>query len=99
MRCALHRTPEDQVTYQPQGDAESAAEARKASGKVPDIVGGSDSTQAHMQNFFDCVRSRKEPNCPFHIGFWSAIACRMAINSYRLGTTVRWDEKKEEIVS
>jgi predicted dehydrogenase len=94
----IHRTPEDQVTYHPQGKEASAKESRKASGKAPDIVGGSDSTQAHMQNFFDCVRSRKEPNCPLEIGFRSAIACRMAIDSYRLGKTVRWDENKEEIV-
>ena len=26
-------------------------------------------TKVHMQNFFDCVRSRQEPNCPFELGF------------------------------
>jgi hypothetical protein len=51
-----------------------------------------------MQNFFDCVRSRKEPTCPFEIGFRAAIACQMAIRSYREGRTVKWDEKREEIV-
>ena len=51
-----------------------------------------------MQNFFDCVRSRKEPNCPFEIGYRSAIACQMAVRSYREGRTVTWDEKREEIV-
>jgi hypothetical protein len=44
------------------------------------------------------VRSRQEPNCPFEIGFRSAIACQMAITSYRQGRTVRWDEQREEIV-
>jgi hypothetical protein len=52
----------------------------------------------HMQNFFDCVRSRKETNCPFELGFRSAIACRMAVESYRQGRTVSWDAEKEEIV-
>ena len=55
-------------------------------------------TQEHMQNFFDCVRSRKEPICPFEIGFRSAIACQMAIASYRQQRTVRWDPATEEIV-
>jgi predicted dehydrogenase len=55
-------------------------------------------TQAHLQNFMDCVRSRKTPNCPFEIGFRSAIACRMAIDSYRQGRTVRWDPQREDIV-
>lgn len=53
---------------------------------------------AHMQNFLDCIRTGKEPNCPFELGFRVSIACRMAVDSYRLGRTVRWDSKKEEIV-
>jgi predicted dehydrogenase len=53
---------------------------------------------AHMQNFLDCIRTGKEPNCPFELGFRVSIACRMAVDSYRLGRTVRWDPKKEEIV-
>jgi hypothetical protein len=51
-----------------------------------------------MQNFFACVRSRKEPNCPFEIGFRSAITCQMAITSYRRGRTVHWDERRQDIV-
>jgi hypothetical protein len=54
--------------------------------------------RAHMQNFFDCIRSGHEPNCPFELGFRVAIACRMAVDSYRQGRTVRWDAEKEEIV-
>ena len=66
--------------------------------KNADIVAGGDATVTHMQNFFDCMRTRKEPNCPFEIGFRSAIACYMAITSYREKRTVRWDEKTEEVV-
>jgi len=51
-----------------------------------------------MRNFFDCVRSRKEPNCPFELGYSSAIACQMAIASLRQGRTVKWDAEKEDIV-
>ncbi len=95
------RDERDQVRYRPQGRGAAAGapgEAGGASSMTPDIVGGSDSTLQHMQNFFDCVRSRKEPNCPFEIGFRSAIACQMAIASYRRGQTVRWDEEREEIL-
>ncbi len=49
---------------------------------------------AHMQNFFDCIRSGKEPNCPFELGYRVSIACRMAVDSYRLGRTVRWDPQQ-----
>jgi predicted dehydrogenase len=54
--------------------------------------------RAHLQNFFDCVRSGKETNCPFELGFRVSIACRMAVDSYRLQRTVRWDPASETIV-
>ncbi len=53
---------------------------------------------AHMENFFDCIRSGKETNCPFDLGFRVSIACRMAVDSYRKGRAVKWDPAKEEIV-
>jgi predicted dehydrogenase len=91
----------DYVRYWPEGakigggvEAEEVKSTEKGSG----TAGYSDKTGVHMQNFFDCVRSRKEPTCPFEIGFRSAIACQMAIRSYHEGRTVKWDEKREEIV-
>jgi predicted dehydrogenase len=53
---------------------------------------------AHMQNFFDCIRSGREPNCPFDLGYRVSIACAMALESYRLRRAVRWDSAREEIV-
>jgi predicted dehydrogenase len=86
------------VRFVPQ-DMKSAAPALGgAPDKAADIVGVTDLNVVHMQNFFDCVRSRKQPNCPFDVGFRSAITCRMAIESYRRGRIVSWDEQKEEIV-
>jgi predicted dehydrogenase len=98
---AIARDEEEHVRYLPEGKESAAApagESAASAAKSPDIVGGSDLTDLHMQNFFDCVRSRKEPNCPLEIGFRSAIACQMAIASYRQGRTVRWDPKTEDIV-
>ena len=53
---------------------------------------------AHMQNFLDSIRSGKEPNCPFELGYRVSIASRMAVDSYRRDRTLRWDPKKEEVV-
>jgi len=58
---------------------------------------GSNETKAHIQNFLDSVRGTAEPNCPFEVGFRVAIACRMAVDSYRQGRTLRWDREKEEV--
>ncbi len=54
--------------------------------------------RAHMQNFLDAIRTGKETNCPFEVGYRVSIACRMAVASYWLGRTVRWDAAAEEIV-
>jgi len=54
--------------------------------------------RAHMQNFLDAIRSNRELNCPFDLGYRVSIACRMAVESYRQQRTVRWDPAREEIV-
>ena len=92
------RVEDSDVRYVPQEKKSAPPSVGEAPGKGPDIVGMSDTTVLHMQNFFDCVRSRKETNCPFDLGFRSAVACRMAVDSYRQGRTVQWDGQKEEIV-
>src|SRR5215831_19291195 len=88
------------VNYLPQNrHAAQPLHTNSGVGGEPNIIGSDeDDTAAHMRNFFDCVRSRKEPNCPFELGFRSAIACQMAIASLRQGRTVEWDPEKEDIV-
>ncbi len=89
----------DQVSYVPQSrHAAPAIQPPPAVGGKPDIVGGSNETLAHMRNFFECARSRNVPNCPFELGYRSAIACQMAIASLRRGRTVQWDAEREDIV-
>lgn len=88
----------DQTAYWPQGKKGASPAESEASALTKANAGYSDYTLAHMQNFFDCVRSRKEPICPFELGFRTAIACQMAITSYRQQRTVRWDPKAQDIV-
>ena len=66
---------------------------------LKEVVGRSAHTpQAHMQNFLDAIRLGAEPNCSFDLGYRVSIACRMAVESYRQGRTVRWDARLEEIL-
>jgi len=88
----------DEVVYLPQGKKlASGAETEGAPAKTKD-AGYTDYTLLHLQNFFDCMRTRKEPVCPFEMGFRTAITCQMAIASYRQQRTVRWNAEAEEIV-
>jgi predicted dehydrogenase len=95
----ISRDESERVRYMPESEKGTDGGGDMAATKAaPDIVGGSDTTDVHLQNFFDCVRSRKEPNCPFELGYRSAIACRMALTAFREGRRVTWDAEREEIV-
>lgn len=52
-----------------------------------------DGTIDHMQNFFDCVRSRKEPNAPVETGVAAARAGHIANLAYKRGAPVTWPLK------
>ncbi len=52
----------------------------------------------HMGNFFECIRSRKDPICRVEIGHRSITVAHLGVISVRLGRPIRWDPVKEEIV-
>jgi predicted dehydrogenase len=89
-----------QVRYIPQkaNQPQKTNQTQRANQAVEMAGRSSHVPHAHMQNFFDCIRSGKEPNCPFDLGYRVSVACRMAVDSYRLGRALRWDAVREEIV-
>lgn len=52
-----------------------------------------DGTIDHMQNFFDCVKSRKEPNAPVESGVAAARAGQLANLAYQRGGQISWPTK------
>jgi predicted dehydrogenase len=52
----------------------------------------------HMGNFFECIRSRKQPICDVEIGHRSASICHLGVISMRLGRKLKWDPAKEQFV-
>ncbi len=61
---------------------------------------GSDSlTNAHMLNWMQCVRSRKQPNAPIEAGFNHSVACIMTNAAYRTGQKVTYDAKRQEVLA
>jgi predicted dehydrogenase len=91
---SIMHTQSNKVYYLPQGQLSGEGSGDKPI-ENPEYV---DNTDIHMQNWFDCIRSRKEPNCPFEVGYRTALACQMAVASYRRGVPVHWDADTEDIV-
>jgi predicted dehydrogenase len=52
----------------------------------------------HVQNFFDCMRSRKHPNSDVEIGHNSMIACHLGNIAFRLNRQVKWDVENEKVI-
>ena len=52
----------------------------------------------HMGNFFDCIRSRKQPICNAEIGHRSVSVCHLGVIAIRLGRKLNWNPRREEFV-
>ena len=53
---------------------------------------------SHMQEFFNCVRERKQPKCNAKEAFIETVTFVMSVESYMKRREVRWDPVREEIV-
>jgi predicted dehydrogenase len=55
----------------------------KVNRPMGEAVEGATADTSHMQNWIECIRSRKQPNAPVELGYSSAIAVHMANLSYK----------------
>jgi predicted dehydrogenase len=51
-------------------------------------------TELHVQNFIECVRTRKAPTAPIQIGFQACLVTLLANMSLQSGRRVRWDHAR-----
>jgi hypothetical protein len=52
---------------------------------------------SHMQNFFDCVRSREKPNCNEDEAYIETTTIVMAVESFMKKREVRWNDQKQDV--
>jgi predicted dehydrogenase len=53
---------------------------------------------AHMENFFDCVRSRKPPNLDADFGYRAMVAIGLGVEAYRESRQLAFDPATERVV-
>jgi hypothetical protein len=49
----------------------------------------------HIQNWFDCIKSRQKPIADVEIGHRSAVLCHLGNIARWVGRKLRWDPEKE----
>ncbi len=52
----------------------------------------------HVENFLECVKSRRKPVADVEIGHRSIVPCHLGNVAYRVGRKLRWDAASERIV-
>ena len=61
-------------------------------------TGGDTLTSAHVRNWMECIRSRKQPNAPAEAGYYHSIANIMTTAASRTGFKATFDEKTQEVM-
>ena len=61
-------------------------------------TGGDSLTSAHVRNWMECIRSRKQPNAPVEAGYYHSIANIMTTAASRSGSKATFDEKTQEVM-
>lgn len=62
-------------------------------------TGGDTLTSAHIRNWMECVRSRKQPNAPVEAGYNHSIATMMTNAAVITGEKITFDENRQEIMT
>jgi len=93
------------ITVKPESHWDSAVKADRLVGgdeyqkkfgnqeiKIP--VDQTDPLQAHIGNFLQCMRTREKPHLDVETGAKACVLINLAVQSYREGRTLYWDEKR-----
>ena len=62
-------------------------------------TGGDALTSAHVRNWMECIRSRRQPNAPVEAGYHHSIACIMTNAAVRTGQKATFDEKTKQVMA
>lgn len=60
---------------------------------------GNEGDQKHMDNFFDCVHSRQQPNCPADLGYKVMTTIALSVRAYRENKTFLFDPEAAKILN
>ncbi|MBW6500365.1 MAG: Gfo/Idh/MocA family oxidoreductase [Bacteroidales bacterium] len=87
------RPPAQQQAQRPAAQGRQATAQAAAQGRPAPTQAGLqfEISSPHMQNFVDCVRSRKKPTASIEVGCSTAITCCLGNIAHELKRPVKWD--------
>jgi predicted dehydrogenase len=80
------------------GGRRARASAEPKVYELPPQAPQRDARTPHTNNFFACVRSRKQPNAPAGIGYQILTAIKLGVHAYRESKTKLFDPAAQKIV-
>jgi predicted dehydrogenase len=75
----------------PQGAEETPSITKASAG------GFGKATDLHVENFIECLRTRKTPTAPMALGFQAALVVQMANLSLKQGRRLRWNAAQKKV--
>ena len=89
----------DHITVVPEkGVATAEYKAKFGVDKITIPVDQKDAMQSHVGNFLDCMKSRQKPVLDVDTALHAQVTISMAVQSYREGRVLYWDEKAMKVV-
>ena len=88
---ARNREMARNADLQPIGGAEYATKFGTKEFQI--AVDQTDMMVLHVQNFLHCMRTREKPHLDVETGAKAVVVINLAVQSYRQGKTLYWDEK------
>ncbi len=75
-----------------------ASDQRLLQDPLPDDAVRLEVSNNHLQNFIECVRTRRQPICNVNVGHRSVTVCHIGNIAIRMGQTLRWNPEQEQFV-
>ncbi|MBL8229007.1 MAG: Gfo/Idh/MocA family oxidoreductase [Bryobacterales bacterium] len=82
------------ITVRPERSATAEYKAKFGAEEIKIPVENIDTMKTHVGNFLDCMRTRKKPTLDVETAARAQVLITMAVQSYRLGKVLYFDEKK-----
>lgn len=66
---------------------------------IPPRSSNSNGLDAHTKNFYECIMSRKDPNCTIEMGRNAALVAHLGNIAHRTGKKLQWDDQKGAVAN